>query len=234
MKALSLPHEHGAYLTLVGATAAGVALAERPLPAFGVGLALAAAFFARGPVEAHHRGRFDKAASIIYALLAFAGITLAHQPLLALFVIGLVVVSFWMRAEKRHRDALFELAGMAALGAASGAIARIGGADADAALLSSLVMAAHAAVAVPLVRSELRPRERALAPRVVLGASLALLLAALLLLRLGGPLLPLTLLPRLVTLVTRGRIRKPAWIGLRETVALAATVALLVITLPKV
>lgn len=50
-RGLSLPREHGGYITLVGATLAAALHAPRPLATVGSGLALRAAFYLRGPLD---------------------------------------------------------------------------------------------------------------------------------------------------------------------------------------
>jgi len=241
---LSLPHEHGGYLTLAGAAAAAALSSPRPLLALAAGIALVAAFFARGPLEALALGRpapHDRAALAILAALAIAasawtatcaGWSGAPALVAAPSVIGAAWVA---RRSRRHRTRAFELAGMGALGACAGAMALAGGAAPRIATALSLVFGAHAAAAVPLVRSELRPGERALARRDMVLA-LALLAAAALPLALVAP--PRALLafaPRLLQLgarpLRRSRPSPPLQVGLRETATLAAAVALASLTL---
>jgi hypothetical protein len=123
---------------------------------------------------------------------------------------------------------------MAALGACTGGIALAGSAPWRVAAALAVLLGAHAAAAVPLVRSELRPAERARAARdgwialsfiAVGGAGLALV----------SPWAVVAFAPRLAQLVVRSartpEILRPVWVGLRETLVLAMTVALAIVTL---
>jgi hypothetical protein len=231
MKRISLPREHGGYLTIGGATAAGMWLAPAPLAAFGVGLALAASFFARGPIESRCARPLDLVALGGYATLAMVGALLAKQPLVLLLAGALVGVSAWVRARKSHRESGFELSSMAGLGAAAGPIALAGGASPGTALIASLVVGTHAALSVPLVRTELRPRERDLRSGADALAALGLTTCAATVSALGMPLAALALVPRALHLVARRLGWMSGWrasqVGLRETLELATVLIVL-------
>src|SRR5690348_5219184 len=100
MKSLSLPHEHGGYLTLAGATAAAAVLAPHPLQAIGVGLSLSAAFFARGPLESKHAARFDRVALAAYVLIAGMGMLLTRMIWTASLPLAILAASLWARARR--------------------------------------------------------------------------------------------------------------------------------------
>jgi hypothetical protein len=149
-----------------------------------------------------------------------------------------VIAAAWAaRRSRRHRSREFELAGMAALGASAGLVALAGGAPPRIAAALGLIVGGHAAAAVPLVRSELRPRERAQSRRDA-GLALGLVaVAALPLPLLAPPRACLAFAPRLLqigwrTLDRRSAPLAPLWVGLRETAALATAIAFALWTLP--
>jgi hypothetical protein len=227
-----LPHEHGAYLTLGGASAAGLLIAPS-WAGVGLALAVAAAFFARAPLEALHRpARFDRAALSGYAAVAALGVALGG--LAAALIAGAVIALSWAgRLTRHHRHALFELCGMAVLGALGGGIAEVGGAQPLTAAALAVVLGSHAATAVPLVRTELRPAERKDSGRADQWAAILLLVAATGLVALGRPSSALVLLPRAIHVAAR-RLRalprmRPSLVGLRESLLLAVTIALCVL-----
>lgn len=238
-RAVSLPHEHGGYLTIAGATAIGVALSPARGPALAVGAAVAAAFFARAPIEQMRRGRGARldgvtvaalAAVVLLAALALGGVWAA----VALVVASLIVSgSAVARNERWHRATWFETIGMAALGASAGLVALAGGVELGRAAAIAIVIAVHTALAVPLVRSEVRPRERAHIRQAAWIALGALTLCAIVLALVGGGRFAIALAPR--TLHALARTQSPASpshpnvVGVRETVMLALTVALLII-----
>ncbi len=246
----SLPHEHGGYLTLAGSVAVGALEAPRPSVAIGLGLALAAAFFARGPLEqrAGKRGRFDRALLAALLLLAvIGGLVAAPAGAVAWLAVALPALlvgsSLLARMRRLHRHPLFELSGMGFLGACAGLLAWAGGAPWPTAATAAIACAANAVAAVPLVRSELRPRERTFSARAELAAVALCVVGALVIAALppvapsGAALLSrggrsLALVPRLVAILQRRLAPltlSPTSVGLRETGILVATVALLVI-----
>src|SRR4051794_16475235 len=118
---LSLPNEHGAWLTLAGATVAGIALASDRWTAGGFALALAAAFFARAPLERARPAAWDGAARIVYGVALVAGALVAGRSQqwlgagAALLAGGLLAVSWWARRTGSQRTPSFEAISMAAL-----------------------------------------------------------------------------------------------------------------------
>jgi hypothetical protein len=236
----TLPKEHGAYLSIVGATAAAALSSPRPAAAVGVGLAVAAAFFARAPLDRAAAGAGlrpgDRVWLAFLAAAAAAGLALAGtaRPLFVLAVAALVVsivgVSAAVWRARRQRDSRFELVAMAGLGATAGLGAFAGGATASVAWAWAVVLAAHATLSVPMVRTELRRGERHDARRAAAVSALALVFATVVLVALGRPIVMLALAPRAAQVVYRivrtPSPRRPAVVGLWETVLLAATVAI--------
>jgi hypothetical protein len=242
---VSLPAEHGGYLTAAGAGLAAALVAPEPARALAVGTAVLAAFLARGVVDRvavrKPLARWDGAWLATLALVALGAGALLPARAAALTGAGCVVlllVSIAARRARRHRAAILEAAGMGALGASAGWAALAAGAAPRAAFCVGLVLATHAALAVPLVRTRLRKRERDSAARAVLLSLGVLAAAALVVSGLGRPEAALALAPRALGAVLRG-LRPPraagppsaAWIGIRETAALAAAVALLAFAL---
>jgi hypothetical protein len=242
MKSLSIPHEHGGYLTSIGAALAAVGIAPQPGPAAGIGLAVVAAFFARGQVDrlATRKpllSRDRPALALLVAAMAggaaLASAAGAGWAVATLAVCGAMLGgSVLAQRSRRQRHALFEALGMAALGGSAGVGALAGGAPLPAAATAGLALGAHAAIAVPLVRTELRRRERALGGQALALAGLALLAAAALLVGLGHPAAAAALVPRTLHVADRA-LRRPepmraSLIGARETVALLLCVGLIV------
>ena len=238
-RSLSLPHEHGGYLTIAGATAIAIALAPARGPALAVNAAVAAAFFARAPVEKLTRGRGARldgiavatlAAVVLVAALALGGIWAAA----ALVVASTIVCgSAFARNERWHRATWFETLGMGALGASAGLVALAGGVELRLSAAVALVIGVHTALAVPLVRSEVRPRERAHSRQAAWIALGALALCAIVLALAGSGRLVIALAPR--TLHALARMRSPATpshpnvVGVRESAMLALTIAIVVV-----
>lgn len=236
-RSISWPHEHGALMTLVGGCVLALLVAPSPPAALAVALVLAAGFFAREPLV--RRARWDGlllAGCALVAALALAWLS-PGAPAIALVTAtgALVMIAgfVWARRRRWHRAPLFEGLGMAALGASAGLGALAGGTRPVHAALLGLVLAVHALVTVPLVRSEVRRRERANAGRAGLLAVLALLAAMAVLALAGTPLLSLAFAPRLLQLGWRRAVgvqsSLPAELAVRETVLLAATIALAVL-----
>jgi hypothetical protein len=239
---VSLPHEHGGYLTLAGGAIAAVAMSPRPLIALLAALAIAAAFFARAPLEKVTLGgcpaAFDRLAliglsALVISSSAFAAFESRANAVPALIAApALVVTSSVVRRRRSHRSAAFELVGMAALGASAGLMRRAGGASLRVAAASAVVLAVHAAVAVPLVRSELRPQERGNAATAERQALLMIAAGVALLVALHAPRAAIALAPRLALLLIRAigsrKPLRPMLVGLRETATLAFAVALLI------
>jgi hypothetical protein len=233
---LSLPHEHGAWVMLVGGTAAAALVATRPLAALGVGLALLGGFVAREPLV--KRARWDGALLAAAALVTAGGVALAWgwAGWAALGAAALEVVGFLIaRRAKQHRAPLFELLGMGALGAGAGLAALAGGAPLRSAALLGGVLAVYGVVTVPVVRTQIRPRERAGAHRAELAALAALAVAAGALAAAGAPWCAAAFAPRALHLVGRAvrgvRPLRPSLVGMRETFMLAATLGIAVTAL---
>lgn len=240
-RAVSLPHEHGGYLTVLGATVAGVALADARGAALAVGVATAAAFFARAPIEQLARRRaahFDAplAAALVVVAAGAAAVAGGWRALAALApAVAVVLASALARRARVGRKVWFEAAGMAALGASAGLIAVVGGADLTRGAALAVVFGVHAGVAVPLVRAEVRPRERErardageLALVVLAGAFVALV-------SLGAAWWAVALVPRALHAAARALTpppprARPTLVGLRETALLALAIVLLVLS----
>lgn len=243
MKSLSVPHEHGGYLTSIGAALAAIAVAPSPAPAAGLGIAVVAAFFARGAVDRVAVGkplaRWDRPALAALAAMMIAGGWLAAiagwwwAAVTAAVCAAMLAGSVLAQRARRQRHALFEALGMAALGASAGVGALAGGASVDAAAAAGLALGSHAAIAVPLVRTELRRKERALGKQALGVAALALLAAAGGLWALGHPLAAAALAPRTLHVADRAlrdpEPLAPSLVGARETVALLVCIALIVV-----
>ena len=239
---VSLPHEHGALVTLVAAFATGAAIAPAHLAAASSGILLLAAFFARAPIEqraAGHAATFDGSALLTLGLLSAIAATAAivsgaDRRLLGLataWAIGILASSYLARRIRLHRDTYFEILGMAVLGASVVPVALVGQASLRTALAAGIVLATHAAASVPLVRSELRPRERALANEADARAALLIVAGGLAVYLVGMPLLACALAPRALHLLAR-RLRLspsvgPLLVGLRETAEVTLVMALL-------
>ena len=238
-RALSLPHEHGGYLTIAGATAAGVGLAHARAPALAIGVVIASAFFARAPVEELVRGRgarFDGiavaalAAVVLAASLVLGGIWAAVSLAIASAIVS---GSAFARQGRWHRATWFETLGMAALGASAGLVAFAGGVELRFAVAIGIVIAAHTGLAVPLVRAEVRPRERARA-RHAAGLALGVLaLSAIALGLVGAGRFTLALAPRTLHALTRTRSSPspchPNVVGIRESVMLTIVIVVVLV-----
>jgi len=241
---LSLPAEHGGYLTAAAAGVAAALVAPMPARALAVGTAVLATFLARGVIERLAMGKppaaWDRpwlALLALVALVASASLVRRDAALTGGACVGLLVASVVARRTRHHRDASFEALGMGLLGASAGWAAFAAGASARDAATVAVVLATHAALAVPLVRTQLRRRERAAASRAVLIAAAGLVLAAVATLVLGNPLAALALAPRALQAgVHAARAAdaphpSAATVGVRETVELVAAVVLLAVLL---
>ena len=236
---ISLPREHGGYVTLAGVSIVAAVAAQDALAAAGAVVVLGAAFFARAQVERRAAGlplrSGDPAALAALTVLAGAGAWLAGRmvPWFALAAVGtagaILAGALWARRHRLHRSAAFELLGMTGLGASSALAALAGGAPARTAAVVGLVLGVHAGLSVPLVRGALRRGKRpARARGPILLAVLAATVAALILL--GSAPAALALTPRVVQVarlpegpVTAGQA------AVMETAALAVVVLVLVI-----
>jgi hypothetical protein len=238
-RAVSLPHEHGAYLTLAGATIAGVSVAAARGPALAVGLSMTAAFFARAPLEQLWRGRparNDQAALAALGGLVVVASVMAggwQAAVAVAMAVAMLVLSVWSRQGRVQRTTWFEAIGMASLAGAAGVIALAGSASPQLALAAAVVLAAHAGTSVPMVRAEARPRERARARVNAIVTLGVLALAVVALAGIGEAVMARALLPRAVHAVwwvawPPARFR-PAASGVRETAALVLVVLLLVV-----
>ncbi len=243
---LSLPAEHGGYLIAVAAAAAATLIAPLPTKALAIGLVVFVAFLARGVLDRVAAGvrlaAWDVPWLGLLALAEFAALaTLSPRDAALTGGLGVAIIggSLLARRWRKQRDARFEAVAMGVLGASSGwAVLAAGGPLRDA-LGVAVVLAAHATLAVPLVRTQLRRRERAEAARAAELATAGLGVALAAVVALGLPAAALALLPRgLQTFAHAVRAAHPvearparaALVGLLETVALAATVAILVVT----
>jgi hypothetical protein len=234
VKRVSFPHEHGAGLLLIMGVAGAAVVAPRPLAVVGTGLTLAAGFVARDPLIKRAPG---DPLLIATAALAFAiGVWLMPSPwnlILGASTAAVVLAHGLAVRWRRQRTAAFELLGMTGLGLAAGASAVAGGASPTSAMIYGAILAVHAAVTVPLVRTQIRPRERARAHAAEAAAAAVLGLAA------GGFALAgiasagLGLLPRAVHVAWRAskgvRPLRPALVGALESVLLAAAVVIAVV-----
>lgn len=241
---LSLPHEHGGYLTLVGASLASALVSPDPIAAIGVGVAVTAAFLARGAldrvaVRAPLHG-WDGVALLVLAAAAAGGIALAARggEVWALVTIALcaamVIGSMLVRRAHKQRHAGFELVAMTGLGGSAGLGALAAGASAETATVIAVIIGTHAGLAVPLVRTEVRRRERHHRPQAVAGSALWLLTATAAVAVLGRPIVALAFVPRAAQILHRAlrevAPQPPSVVGARETAVLAAVVALAAIT----
>jgi len=238
-RALSLPHEHGGYLTIAGAATAGVVIAQARGPAVAVGAVVAAAFFARAPVEELVRGRaarFDRVGLAILAAIIAAGAAVLAGPWRAvalIFAAAIVSGSALVRRARRQRATWFETCGMVVLGASAGLVARAGGAELHASTAIAIVFATHCGLAVPLVRSEVRPRERAHARPTAAVVLVGLSFAAIAIDLVGGSQFLLALLPRTLHALVRAALpsarTRPNVVGVRETAMLAVVILLAIV-----
>jgi hypothetical protein len=237
MRAISFPHEHGGGVVAVGATLSAALVAPEPSRAVAVGICVAASFLARGPVDRlaarKPLARFDGTLLAALAILAGAALVLLGWAAAGVTLGACTVIigaSAIARRTRKHRDVRVEIAGLAFLGATAGLAALLGGASTARAAQLALVIGVHGALAVPLVRAELRPRElqhlgaRLLPAAVVLGGLALVLVLA------GAPRVVLALAPRAVHLIA-SRLRphrmRPSIAALRETLFLAFVVVML-------
>jgi hypothetical protein len=136
------------------------------------------------------------------------------------------------RGARWQRTTWFETIGMTALGASAGLAALAGGAELRVAAALALVIGAHTGLAVPLVRSEVRPREREHARATARLALGALATVALVLALIGAGRLAIALLPRALHALSRSTASPSPWppnvVGIRETAMLALVVILFV------
>lgn len=238
-RTVSLPHEHGGYLTLAGATIAGVAFASAHATAAAFGVVAIAAFFARAPLEQlalRRPAAHDRLALALLIAVALGAALLANatSPVAAAAALGtgaaIVTSSLAARYERWHRTALFELVGMGALGASAGVIAVVGGASLRVGFVLAVVLGVHTALAIPLVRTRLRKKERGRARQAEMSSLAALMAAAFTLVAVAAPGATLALVPRTLQIVARAqppRPMRPTAVGLWETAVLAACVVLL-------
>jgi hypothetical protein len=238
---LSLPNEHGGWVTLGGVVLVALALAPEQGPALAVAVALLAAFAARGPLDRLVAGlaprRWDRPWLAVLALVLALASSLTGTWPAALATAGLalaiVAVSMVVRRQRRHRRTWVEALGLAALGAGAGLATLIGGASWASAATIAVVLATNVGLAVPLVRTTLRRNERVHATRGAVISALLLLPAALSLLLLGHPAALVALLPRAVLVAWHllpphaPRHPRAVVVGLRESTCLLATIVLL-------
>src|SRR5215468_8466905 len=243
MRAITLPREHGAYLTLAAVALTAGRLGPNGGAALGAALVVSAAFFLRAPIEridgGHPLRRWDLPAMVLLAALAALGASAATAARpeagigLAIAAGGLVAGSLLARRGRCARGARFETVAMGALGASAGVAAWCGGSAPSAAVAIAAVLGAHAAASVPLVRARVHRRH---APGRPLLAAAALVAAGVAVAAAAGHLqAAFALTPRAADLAAsslRGlRHAHPRTIGWRETGLLAAVVALLLVTM---
>jgi hypothetical protein len=239
MGLLSLPREHGAYITLLGAGVSALVLAPDRVGVLGVALAFTLAFFVRGPLERRAAGhplrRWDRPAMALLIGLCASAVWLAARdrpgllPLLAAAVLALPVTALLARRGRFLRGPGFEMIAMGCLGASAGLAAWRGGLEMGAAACLALVLGAHAAASVPLVRSQVR--RRGAEPGLLVAGAAVLAGAGLGVVLLGRPLLLLAFAPRaagLAASLTGPRHAAAPAVGLEETGLLCLAVALLV------
>lgn len=243
---VTLPREHGGYLTAVGAGMAGALVGPAFLPALGTGVALTAAFLARGPADRlglrMPLGRWDPWLLALLGSIIISGavsVALTNGPVAGLVTtaaaLGVIAASISARRARSHRAMTFELGGMACLGGSAGLGAWASGASSTTAATLAVVLGTHAALSVPLVRTELRRRERSRSLGADLATLVSLAVAAGIALTLGHPEGAAGLLPRTLQVVLRRLGWMPAagptWVGLRETALLALAITALVVWL---
>lgn len=232
---ISLPHEHGAYLTLAGAIAAALVIAPDRLAAGGVGAIAAAGFFGKALVErgavgaAQRRGDRVWAAALV--AIAIGGERLAaardERPALGFMVAVALALggTALLRRARLQRAVTVEQLGLAALGAVAGLAAWIGGAEARAAIVLGAVLAAHGASSVPIVRQAVRAQH----PPPGLGIAIGAIVSAGAIAMAWRPLAAIALAPRVAQ--TLWLVRAPRGktaartVGLRETALLIAAIA---------
>jgi hypothetical protein len=231
LRRISLPGEHGAYLTLTGASLLAFLVAPRSGVVLAFTVMQAAAFFLRGPADrlaAGQRSRaWDPPLAALLALSAIAGgVGLAYlAPRLVLaasvaLALGTLAASVVARRLRRHRDPRVELAAMGTLGASAGLAAFAGGTATSVALAVGLLLGVHAATSIVSVRSVLGKRglgeaRLGIFALVVAGGGLTLL---------GHAGSALALVPRLYQLCSRPAKPGASVLGVRETMALALAV----------
>lgn len=237
MASISLPHEHGAYLTLAGAIGAALVVAPDRLTAGGVGAIAIAGFFAKAVVErgavGATRRRGDAAWVAILIALAIGGERLAARAgeieaaVIALAIVPALVGAALLRRARLQRAVTVEQLGLGALGLVAGIAAWLGGTELRMAAVLGAVLAAHGASSVPIVRHAVRAQHPP--PGLVIG--IAALVAGLGVAIAGRPLAAVALAPRVLQLL--GLVRAPRGktsaktIGLRETALLVAVIAAL-------
>jgi hypothetical protein len=235
MAPISLPREHGAYLTLGGALVAALVIAPDRLPAIGAGVIAAAGFFGRALVErgavGAPRRRLDAgwAAALVVLALGGAGLVARVDARIAALAIGAVAAALagaaLIRKARLQRAVVVEQVGLGALGAVAGIAAWIGLAEPGAALGLGAVLAAHAAASVPIVRAAVRgqhpPPGLVIAIAAIAGGGAIAVIAR--------PWAALALAPRVGQLLWLVRSpdgkTSPRTIGLRETALLAGVTA---------
>jgi hypothetical protein len=236
---LTLPREHGAYLTLLGAGVSAALIAPGRAGAIAVAVTFMMAFLLRGPLErlavGHPPRAWDLTAIVLLTGLGSGAAWLAGAeriavvPLLAAGALALPVAALLARRGRFLRGARFEMIAMGGLGASAGLAAWCGGLDATPAVALGLVLGAHAAASVPLVQSRVRRRG---APRGLLVLAAAVLVAAGVgLVLIGRAVALVALAPRAAGLAWTGvagpRPATASAVGLEETGLLALVVAVL-------
>src|SRR5262249_12713808 len=113
---VSLPAEHGAYLTLTGGAPAPAVVAPAPLAALGAPGAVGMAFLARGPIERRARGaalrEWDGPALAVMAAVAVAGAFVAGVPVLLLAAAAVPLAAVAAKRSRRMRSEGFEIAAL--------------------------------------------------------------------------------------------------------------------------
>lgn len=242
---MSLPHEHGGYIALAGSSVTATVIAPSLAPAFGVALAVAMGFCARGPVERMAARlalrAWDPVALLVMGLVAGFGIFLVATTSLLYALAGAAValsipfIGYVARRSRKQRHELFELVGMTFLGGSAGVIALAGGTSLATAAIAGGVLAVHAGTSIPIVRTELRRGERSRATLATVTSAIALVCAGGLILLVGAALTVLALLPRTLHLFVRlysgPSEARPMMVGIRELALLSVASLIVVFTL---
>ncbi|HTM19946.1 MAG TPA: YwiC-like family protein [Kofleriaceae bacterium] len=235
---LSLPAEHGAWITTLGAAALAIYLAPAPLAAATAALACIAGFVGRGPIERGAAGRTlgtgDRLLLAGCAAAAAAAVLLLPagpaRLLAAATAIGFPAAGAAARALRAQRTLAVELAGLAATGGVAAVVLLAGGAGGARIAVVAAAIAVYAAATVLAVRGEARRGPPAASRRnallgLTVGAAGALALLT------AVPLAAAGFLPRLIAAGARAlrpaRRNRIGAIALRETLALLAFLVLL-------
>ncbi len=239
---ISLPSEHGAWITVVGAAALAVYLSPVPLAGGLAALACLLGFVARGPVERRAAGRVLEVGDwlLLAACLTGAAAALLWLPAepVQLALVGATAAAFPLigalaRAVKAHRTLVVEAAGLAASGAVATVVLIAGGEAPVPAAIVGGALAAYGAATVIGVKGEARKAAPGARRAGLISAALATAAAGALLLL--APLAAVGFAPRILFSSLRaarpGVRRRIYRIALRETLALAGFLVLLALSM---